>query len=220
MEYIKLNVEKREPGKKQVKAVRKNEMIPVEIYGKSLEKNISGSVLRKDYIKALHTSQGTNVVFELNVEGKPVKAITHNLQIHPVKNYIIHADFMAVEEDVELVVTVPVSKFGKSQAEIVGGRAFQVVKDVKVKCRPAYIPAGIDVDITQYDIGDRVAISQLTYPENVTPVFVQDTPVFVFNKGRGQSLEEEEAEAEALAAAEGAEGAEGAQGEASEEKAE
>lgn len=203
MEYIKLNVEKREPGKKQVKATRKNEMIPVEIYGKTLEKNISGSVLRKDYVKALHTSQGKNAVFELNVDGTTLKAITKDLQIHPVKNYIIHADLLAVEEDVELMVQVPVSKSGKSQAEVEGGRAFQVVKDVKVRCRPAYIPAGIDVDITEFNIGDRVSISQLTYPENVTPVFAQDTPVFVFNKGRGQSVGDEEEGEEGEGAAEG-----------------
>ena len=200
MEYIKLNVEKREPGKKQTKAVRKNEMIPVEIYGKSLKENISGSVLRTVYVKALHTSQGKNAVLDLNVDGKSVKAITHNLQIHPVKNYIIHVDLLAVEEDAELVVTVPVSKYGKSKAEVVGGRAFQVVKDVRVRCKPADIPAGIDVDITKYDIGDRVAISQLIYPENVTPVFVQDTPVFVFNKGRGQSVGDDEEEGEEGAA--------------------
>lgn len=217
MEYIKLNVEKRESGKSQVKAARNNEMIPVEIYGKSLEQNISGSVLRKEYVKALHTPQGKNAVFELNVDGKTVKAITKDLQIHPVKNYIIHADLLAVEEDMELVVVVPVSKRGKSKAEVEGGRAYQVVKDVKVKCKPAYIPAGIDIDIAKYSIGDRVSISQLTYPENVSPVFVQDTPVFVFNKGRGQSVGEEEGEGE-----EGAEGA--SEGDASaapaEEKAE
>jgi len=222
MEYIKINVEKREPGKKETKAVRKNEMIPVEIYGKSLKENISGSVVRKEYVKALHTSMGKNAVFELNVDGKSVKAITHNLQIHPVKNFIIHADLLAVEDDAELVVKVPVSKVGRSEAEIEGGRSFQVLKDVRVRCKPAHIPAGIEVDITEYNIGDRLSISQLTYPENVTPVFAQDTPVFVFNKGRGQSLEDEEAEAaEAEAAAEAAEGAvEGEAQAATEEKAE
>ena len=205
MEYIKLNVEKREPGKKETKAVRKKEMIPVEIYGRSLKENVSGSVTRIDYVKSLHTKQGTNAVLELNVDGQIIKAITHKLQIHPVKNFIIHADFMAIEDDVELIVTVPVSKYGRSLAEVAGGRSIQVIKDVKVRCKPAYIPAGIEVDMAPFDIGDRISISQIGYPENVTPVFAQDIPVFVFNKGRGQSLEDEENEAvEAAAAAEAA----------------
>lgn len=204
MEYIKLNVEKREPGKKETKAVRKKEMIPVEIYGRNLKGNVSGSVTRIDYVKSLHTKQGTNAVLELNVEGQIIKAITHKLQIHPVKNYIIHVDLMAVEDDAELTVTVPVSKYGRSLAEVAGGRSIQVIKDVKVRCKPADIPAEIEVDMAKFDIGDRISISQLGYPENVTPVFAQDIPVFVFNKGRGQSLEDEENEAAEAAAAEAA----------------
>jgi large subunit ribosomal protein L25 len=194
-------------------------MIPVEIYGKSLKENVSGSVTRIDYVKSLHTKQGTNAVLELNVEGTIIKAITHKLQIHPVKNYIIHADLMAVEDDTELTVTVPVSKYGRSLAEVAGGRSIQVVKDIKVRCKPADIPAGIEVDMAKFSIGDRISISQLGYPENVTPVFVQDTPVFVFNKGRGQSLEDEENEAVEAAAAEAATEGE-ATAPAEEEKAE
>jgi len=222
MEYIKLNVEKREPGKKETKAVRKKEMIPVEIYGRSLKENVSGSVTRIDYVKSLHTKQGTNAVLELNVDGQIIKAITHKLQIHPVKNFIIHADFMAIEDDVELIVTVPVSKYGRSLAEVAGGRSIQVIKDIKVRCKPAYIPAGIEVDMAPFDIGDRIAISQIGYPENVTPVFAQDIPVFVFNKGRGQSLEDEENEAAEAAAAEVAAGEapEGEEAAPAEEKAE
>jgi len=199
MEYIKLNAEKREPGKKHTKAVRKNKQIPIEIYGKGLEKNISGSVVRAEYIKALHTKQGKNAVLELDIDGKTIKAITHSFQIHPVKNYIIHADLMVIEENTELVVTVPVSRKGKSKAETVGGRTLQMLKDIKVKCKPMHIPETIKIDISEFNIGDRVSISQLTYPENVSPVFTQDTPVFVFNKGRGQSVEADEEDKEGAA---------------------
>lgn len=196
MKTFKLIVEKREQGKKSVKAVRTGGNVPVEIYGKNLTSNISGAVLRKDLIKALHTPQGKNIVFDLEYEGKSIFAVAHNLQIHPVKTNIIHVDFMAVDEDQEVVVTVPVNRMGRSKGEIAGGKVFQVLKEVKVTCRPAYIPSEIMVDLTENEIGDRIRISELPYPENVKPVFNQDAPVIVINKGRGQVTSSEEGEEE------------------------
>ncbi|HNZ54759.1 MAG TPA: 50S ribosomal protein L25, partial [bacterium] len=75
--------------------------------------------------------------------------------------------------------------------EIAGGKVFQVLKEVKVSCRPADIPSEINVDVTEKEIGDRIKISELPYPQGVTPVFHQDSPVIVVNKGRGQSATEE-----------------------------
>ncbi len=202
METVKLTLIERVLGKKGVKAARKENYIPVEIYGKSLEKNISGSIARKEFVKALNSKRGTNVVLELEHNGSTIKTIPHNLQMHPVKDMVIHADLLAVKDDEDVFVTVPVVRKGRSLAEIAGGRVFQVVKEIKVVCKPDKMPASIEIDISQNEIGDRIPISALPYPEGVAPVFRQDTPVIVFNKGRGQSLSDEEAE-------EGADGAEG-----------
>ena len=186
METYKLSVEKREQGKKNVKAVRNNECIPVEIYGKSLESNISGSVSRKDFVKALHTPKGRNVVLEFDFDGKTYLAMAHDFQIHPVKNCILHADLMVVTEDQEVEAVVPVTKQGRSKGEIAGGKVLQVIKELKVACKPADIPTEILVDVTNNEIGDRIKISTLPYPQGVRPVFKQDAPVIVFNKGRGE----------------------------------
>jgi large subunit ribosomal protein L25 len=194
MKTVKLTLIERVLGKKGVKAARKENYIPVEIYGKSLEKNISGSIARKEFVKALNSQMGTNVILELEHNGKIIKTIPHNLQIHPVKTMVMHADLLAVEDNEDVFVTVPVVRKGRSLAEIAGGRVFQVVKEIKVTCKPDLMPASIEVDIEKNEIGDRIKISELPYPEGVSPVFAQDTPVIVFNKGRGQSLSDEEAE--------------------------
>ena len=71
------------------------------------------------------------------------------------------------------------------KGEIAGGKIFQVVKEVKVACKPADVPAEIVVDVTNNEIGDRIKLSTLPYPQGVRPVFTQDAPVIVINKGRG-----------------------------------
>ncbi|HNZ54146.1 MAG TPA: 50S ribosomal protein L25, partial [bacterium] len=120
MKTFKLIVEKRDQGKKSVKAVRTNGSVPVEIYGKFMESNISGAVSRKELVKGLHTSQGKNIIFDLEYEGKSILAVAHDMQIHPVKTNIIHVDFIAVKEDQQIVVTVPVTRSGRSLGEIAG----------------------------------------------------------------------------------------------------
>ena len=113
--------------------------MPIEIYGKSLENNITGSVLRKDVVKALHTPQGKNIVVDLDVDGKIIKAIPYQIQIHPVKNNIRHIDFLAVVETEDVVVSVPVLKTGTAVGEVVGGRVIQVIKEILVKSKPMNI---------------------------------------------------------------------------------
>ncbi len=186
METYKLAMEKRIPGKKEVKATRNSGYLPIEIYGKTLETNISASVIHKDMVKALHTPMGRNVVFELDIEGTKVIAIPCDIQIDPVKNRIRHIDFKSVSPDEDVDVIVPIFRSGRSLGEVAGGKVFQVLNEVKVRCKPANIPANITIDITNMEIGDRLKVSTIPYPDGVKPVFVQDTPVIVLNKGRGQ----------------------------------
>ena len=206
MENIMLPITRREPGKKAVKAARNAKMIPIEIYGPAVEHNISASVERKEMVKALHTPQGKNVLLTFDLDGDKIQVVPYQFQIHAVKNNIQHIDFLAVKDDDVITLDIPVLREGRSLGEIAGGKVIIVIKNVKVQCKPANIPANITVDVTNSDIGDRIKISELPYPEGVTPLYRQDSPVIVVNKGRGQTaeeLEEEEAEAAAAAEAEG-----------------
>lgn len=197
MENLTIKVEKRVPGKKNVKETRAKGFMPVEVYGAAIEKNFTGAVIRKDIIKALRTPMGRNILLNLDIEGKIVKALPYDVQIDPVKNSVSHIDFYAVKDDQEMTVSVPVLKVGRSLAEVVGGRVLVVMKEVKVKCLPANIPESITIDVTPFEIGHRIMISGLELPEGVKAVYRRDTPVLVVNKGRGEEEEKtEDAEAE------------------------
>jgi len=110
METYTLAVEKRVSGKKGAKAAKKREMIPVIIYGPAVETNISGSVLRRDFVKVLRTPKGKNVYLTLDVEGEKLKALPFQFEIHPVKHNIQHIDFLAVNDDDFVEAKVPVER--------------------------------------------------------------------------------------------------------------
>jgi len=195
MEICALKVAKRGTGKKAVSIVKKSASIPVVIYGPKMKENIAGAVVRNEMIKLLHTPQGKNVYLDLDVEGESIKAIPYQFDIDPVKNSIRHIDFLAVSPDDEVEAEVPVFKVGRSKGEVAGGMVMQIIKEVRIKAKPLDIPASITIDVTEFKIGTRLLISAIDYPAGVTPVFKQDTPVIVVNKGRGQkadSIEEED----------------------------
>ncbi len=198
MGNIEISVKKRLPGKKYAKLSRKNNEIPFEIYGKRMKENVSGSIDRKEFIKAIHGSNGRNVIFNLNMDDKTFSAIPLNFQIHPVKDRIEHIDFLAVDEGDKVKIKVPVEKVGKSKGEVAGGILIQTIKELPVICSPENIPAKITVDVKGVGIGERIKISQLTLPEGVSAVARYDVPVIVVNKGRGATVdtasEEEEGE--------------------------
>ncbi len=190
MEFVSMKVFPRTPGKKYVKEARSKGFLPVNIYGKSLEANINGSVERIKMVKALHSPKGRNVILNLETEGKTVLAIPYRIDIDPVKNNISHIDFLTVVENEMLTVNIPLVKEGRSQGEIVGGRALQVLKEIAVRCLPKNIPEKLTVDVTPFDIGDRIMVHDLKYPDGVTPNYRENVPAIVVNKGRGQSADE------------------------------
>ena len=215
METVTLKVFPRTPGKRYGNEARAKGLLPVNIYGKALEKNITGSVERGKMIKALLSPKGRNVVLTLETPDKKVLAIPQQIDIDPIKNAVRHIDLLVIAENEPVTVFIPVIREGRSQGEILGGRTLLVLREVPVRCLPANIPEKIVVDVTPYDIGGRVMLKDLAYPEGVTPAMRENVPVIVVNKGRGQTAEEEAAAAGEAKPGEGegeAKAAEGTEG--------
>lgn len=211
METVSLTVFPRTPGKRYANEERKKGMIPVNIYGKGLEKNITGSIERGKMIKALLSPKGRNVLLSLDTEGKKILALPREIDIDPIKHSVRHVDFLVVKENEPVVVNVPVVREGRAQGEILGGHVLVVLREVPVRCLPAKIPEKIVVDVTPLEIGGRIMLKDLPYPEGVSPVLRENIPVIVVNKGRGQTAEETAAEGAAKPAeGEAKPGAEGA----------
>lgn len=186
METYSLSINRREPGKKGTKACRKEGLLPVVVYGPGIKETFSGSVERKAVVKLLSTPKGRNVVFTIDGDCGKIKVLPYIFDIDPVKYCIRHMDLFAIKEGSSVEVSVPVVTTGRSEGEVLGGKLLQVLKEVKVSCKPEAIPENIVVDVTSFVIGSRLKISQIAYPEGVTPIYTQDTPVLVLNKNRGQ----------------------------------
>ena len=121
MKHIELKGVVREAGNKAtVKSIRKQGLVPCNIYGSGIE-NVLFTVSAKDLKALTHTPNSYIVELELN-DGKKFKAVLHEVQWHPVTDEALHVDFLAISDDKPVVIDVPVVITGHSEGVKLGGK--------------------------------------------------------------------------------------------------
>jgi large subunit ribosomal protein L25 len=171
---------------------------------------------RREFVTALHTHAGLNVLLNIEVDGSSTTAITRELQRDPVKGTLLHADFVQIDLKEAIEVEVPVHLVGESPGAKEGGVLDNPLFTLSVRCLPTNVPESIDADISGLDIGDALRVSALAEGRDFQILNDLDSVV----ASVAAPITEEQLEAMvAEAGVEGAEAAEAAEG-AEEEAAE
>jgi large subunit ribosomal protein L25 len=147
-------------GKKDAKAVRVNGDIPCVIYGTG--KQIHFSVKHIEMEKLVYTPD-VNII-SLEIDGTSYRSIIQDIQFHPVTDKIVHIDFIELQENKRVKVSIPLNLYGRSTGVLSGGKLQQIFKKVKVFAVPNDIPASIEVDITKLKIGQSIRIKDINSP--------------------------------------------------------
>ena len=115
-----------------------------------------------------------SAIIELTLDGKPQKVFLRDLQRHPAKPLILHADFMRVRDDVEMVLTVPVHLVNEEASVGIkaGGLLMRNMVDIEIACLPANLPEYIEIDIADLEVGQSLHMSDLKLPEGVVSVIL------------------------------------------------
>ena len=173
-DQFELNAELREDmGKGASRRLRRlADKIPAIIYGGDKDPQPL-TIIRKDLEKSLENEAFYSHVLAVNVGGEVQKAILKDLQRHPAKDYVMHADFLRVSDKVAIKVNVPIHFINEEACHGVkmeGGMIQHQVTDIEVSCLPANIPEYIEVDMLDVHTGQIVHLSDITLPEGVTSV--------------------------------------------------
>lgn len=124
--------------------------------------------------------------------GDDHTVLVRELQRHPVSRRILHVDLVVPDLDKEIVLGVPVRLTGRSIGVSMGGRLTKPHRDIKVSAVPAKVPAEVVVDISSLDLGDGVMVSELGFPEGVSPIYDADYVVVKVSAPRGRAEDEGE----------------------------
>lgn len=201
----------RQTGSPSSRRLRREDRIPAIVYGLGMTP-ISVSVDRRDLRAALSGPSGVNTVLDLTVEGTVYPAIVKEMQRHPVRRTVSHIDFLQVNLDVEITVSVPVVLLGEAkEVAMNNGLVDLQMAEIQVTTTPRTIPDSIEIDISEMTVDDVITVGQLPVPAGCVFAHEEDQPVVTVTILRTAAEEEEEASEEE---GEGEEG-EGEEGEGS-----
>jgi len=147
-------------GKKDASSLRKAERIPGVLYGMGTQTHFS--VKKTDLEKIVFSPDVYQIA--LDVEGQKSQAIIREIQQHPVKDTILHVDFLELSDTKPVKVGLPVVLQGSSRGVMAGGKLMQVFRTLKVVGLPGDLPEAIVLDITPLRIGHAIRIKDVQLP--------------------------------------------------------
>ena len=209
MKHPQLKSEVRTVLGKKIKKLRREGLLPANVYGKGLN-STAIQVKVADFIK-VHKEVGETGLIELEFDGKTKPVLIKSLQMNYNSNTPLHVDFFQVnlKEKVKAVVAIVLTGEAKAVTDKVG-LLLQSLSEVEVEALPDKLPENIEVNVEHLaEMGDQITVADLKVADDVTILTDGSQTIARINE-----LVVEEAEPE-----EPAEGEEGAEGEAAEGEA-
>lgn len=193
---------------------RLSDKIPAILYG-GKDEPVSLTLIRKDLEKSLENEAFYTHILTVEYDGKSEQIILKDLQRHPAKETVMHADFMRVVDDVKIHVRVPLHFLNEDicvGVKTEGGIISHSMTELEVMCLPKDLPEYIEVDLQAISLGQIIHISDLSLPEGTESIELshgedhdQSVASVIAPKG-GSDEEEDEAASEEDEATDGEEG--------------
>ncbi len=187
-------------GKGAARALRREHKIPAVIYGDG-KAALPIALPNKEVSLKLLGGGFLTTVATIDVGGEKIRVLPRDYQVDPVRDQLIHIDFLRITAGDTIAVEVPVHFLNEAASPgLKRGGVLNIVRhEVELECPADAIPASIEVDLTGLDIGDSVHISAVKLPEGVTPT-IRDRDFTVATIAAPAVLTEEEAAEDAAAA--------------------
>ena len=154
-------VKRDDTGKGSARRARAEGRVPAIVYGQGIDP-VSISVDRREFVTALKTDAGLNVLLNIDVDGSTTTALTREIQTDPVRGTLLHADFVKIDLKQEVEVEVPVHVVGDAPGVKEGGVLEHPLFTLHVRCLPTNVPESIEADISGLNIGDVLRVSELS----------------------------------------------------------
>ncbi|MFA4180950.1 50S ribosomal protein L25/general stress protein Ctc [Xylanibacter rodentium] len=167
MKEISVSGQKRNDlGKKASKLIRKEGLIPCNIYGEAKGENglpvaMSFVAPMAELRKVVYTPH--IYVVNLNIDGEEHKAVLKELQFHPVTDALLHVDFYEINETKPITIGIPVKLNGLAQGVRDGGRISLSIRKINVTAPYQAIPEQLDIDVTNLGLGKSIKVGSLSF---------------------------------------------------------
>jgi large subunit ribosomal protein L25 len=204
-ETISFQAEARDgAGKGPARQLRRDGRVPAVIYGERKDQqmiSLEARALRRE----LSNPRFFSTLCSLQLGDEAIRVLPREVQLHPVSDEPLHADFVRVSRGTTIHVTVQVAFLNEDISPGLkrGGVLNVVRREIELVCPADAIPEQIELDLAKADIGDSLHISQVSLPANVHPAIADRD--FTIATIAAPTVVAEEAAEEQEAAAEAAE---------------
>lgn len=157
-------------GKGVARALRREGRVPAVVYGDKKSPDLI-SLGYNEVMRLWNKGTFMSHLVDLEVDGKVQRVIPRDVQLDPVRDFVIHVDFLRLGKGATIAVEVPVHFNNEEESPgMKRGGALNVVRhEVELNCPAESIPESIEVDLTGVDVGDSIHISAVKLPDGVTP---------------------------------------------------
>ncbi len=187
MQRLNLAVQKREEtGKGIARGLRRKGFIPAVVYkaGESLPIQLSA----KEFSQFISRTAGEQVVVDLGFTDEIKQALLKDYQVDPVKGTLLHADFQEISatETIKVMVHVVIS------GEAIGvkrdnGIMQYGLRDVEIECLPDKIPGHIDIDVSNFGVGQSLHVGDLKLGEGINVLTSPDELILTITAIKGEA---------------------------------
>ncbi|HJD52988.1 MAG TPA: 50S ribosomal protein L25/general stress protein Ctc [Candidatus Avibacteroides avistercoris] len=160
MKTIQINATARnEYGKKVAKHLRKEGKVPCVVYG--LGEHMDITVSEDELRKLIYTPH--IYIVELNIDGKIYPTVLKDAQYHPVKDNVLHVDFLRINEEKPVEIEIPVVLDGLAEGVRAGGKMNLRMRKLRVKGIFTNIPERLHIDVTKLGLGKSIQVGELSF---------------------------------------------------------
>ena len=185
MEVFKLTAQPRvELGKKATKALRAAGKIPAVINGSEVvDLPFNGKLLDGQKVVEIENGKGlitTDIVVsaedvrkliytpdiyavEIDFDGTKKMAVIKDLQFDPVKDQLLHIDFLEVDDKKPVVIEIPVRLEGHAEGVKAGGKLTLSMKKLRVKAVYTSSPERLVINVDHLGLGKTMQVGDLHF---------------------------------------------------------
>ncbi len=146
-----------ELGTKEAVRLRREQQVPCVIYGDGQAVHFTTDA------SSFRTLAYTPEVYEVHIVlgEQTYRTVLQDLQFDPVRDHILHADFMRLVDDKPINMEVPIRLLGNARGVRSGGKLKQNMRKLTVRALPAHLPDDISIDISNLRIGQSIKVEDV-----------------------------------------------------------
>ncbi|WP_221799179.1 50S ribosomal protein L25/general stress protein Ctc [Oceanobacter mangrovi] len=165
-------------GKGASRRLRRENGVPAIVYGGEAAP-VAITLKANELNKLLESEAFYSSVITLDVAGNTETVVLKDLQRHPSKAMIWHADFLRVSADSKIKAHVPLHFINEESCVGVktgGGKVTHQLTSLDIVTTADHLPEFIEVDLAAVEVGTVVHLSDLKLPEGVEALALTHGP--------------------------------------------